>query len=66
MNNLTALTSDASITSLEISELVGSRHDDVKRSINRLIHQRVIAQPPMADVQISNDQERHRSDARTQ
>jgi phage regulator Rha-like protein len=39
------------MTSLEIAELVGSRHDDVKRSIERLVERRVIAQPPTADVQ---------------
>ena len=58
MNNLTALTNDASITSLEISELVGSRHDKVKQSIDRLINQKVIAQPPVGDVQISGGNNR--------
>lgn len=41
----------ASMTSLEIAQLVGNRHDDVKRSIERLVFRSVIAQPPMADVQ---------------
>lgn len=36
--------------SLEISELVNSRHDDVKRSIERLAERGVIARPPMAVV----------------
>ncbi|OTG64364.1 DNA-binding protein [Acinetobacter sp. ANC 4470] len=36
------------ITSLDISELVLSRHDDVKRSIERLVERGVIALPPMA------------------
>ena len=39
------------MTSLQIAELVESRHDDVKRSIERLANRGVIAQPPMADVQ---------------
>lgn len=39
------------MTSREIAELVESRHDDVKRSIERLVNKGVIAQPPMADVQ---------------
>lgn len=37
-----------SITSFDISELVLSRHDDVKRSIERLAERGVIALPPMA------------------
>lgn len=41
----------ASMTSLEIAQLVRNRHDDVKRSIERLVSRGVIAQPPMADVQ---------------
>jgi len=44
-----------SMTSLQIAELVESRHDDVKRSIERLVNQGVIVQPPMAD--------EHKSDA---
>lgn len=37
------------MTSQEIAELVESRHDDVKRSIERLANRGVIVQPPMAD-----------------
>lgn len=37
------------MSSREIADLVGSRHDDVKRSIERLAARRVISQPPMAD-----------------
>jgi len=48
-NSLLAAT--ASITSRDIAELVGSRHDDVRRSIERLVKQGVIARPPTADVQ---------------
>ena len=38
-----------SINSLQISELVQSRHDSVKRTIERLVQQEVIVQPPMVD-----------------
>lgn len=38
-----------SMTSLEIAELVQSRHDKVKQSIERLAERGVIAQPPMVD-----------------
>lgn len=40
-----------SVTSLEISDLVQSRHDDTKRSIIRLAEKGVIACPPVAVVQ---------------
>lgn len=39
------------MTSLEIAEVVNSRHDDVKRSIKRLAERGVIVQPPSADEQ---------------
>ena len=42
--------SEQSMTSLEISELVQSRHDKVKQSIERLVERDVIAQPPMGSV----------------
>lgn len=38
-----------SINSLQISELVQSRHDSVKRTIERLVQQEVIVQPPMVN-----------------
>lgn len=37
------------MSSLEIAELVGSRHDKVKKSIERLVERGVIAKPPMGD-----------------
>lgn len=40
---------EQSMTSLEIAELVQSRHDDVKRSIERLAERGVISKPPLAD-----------------
>ena len=39
----------AKMTSLEIAELVESRHDSVKRTIERLANQGVIVQPPSVD-----------------
>lgn len=44
-----------SITSLDISELVQSRHDKVKQSIERLVERGVIAQPPMGNVEKINN-----------
>lgn len=38
------------MTSQEIADLVGSRHDDVKRSITRLAERGTIQLPPMAEV----------------
>ena len=43
--------SEASMTSLEIAELVGSRHPDVRRSIARLIKSGIIHKPPSAIVE---------------
>ncbi|WP_198078792.1 phage antirepressor KilAC domain-containing protein [Acinetobacter calcoaceticus] len=40
-----------SMTSLEIAELVEKRHDNVKRTIENLINQLVIASPQIEDVQ---------------
>lgn len=42
-----------SMTSLEIAELVGSRHDKVKQSIYRLVNRGVIQHPPMGEVENS-------------
>ena len=39
------------MSSQEIADLVESRHDSVKRTIERLANQGVIAQPPLVDVQ---------------
>lgn len=51
MQNSLTLTAGNAVTmsSREIAELVGSRHDDVKRSIERLVQRGVIVQPPSAD-----------------
>mgnify|MGYP003603493002 CR=1 FL=1 len=48
MNQLVNL-SMLTMNSLEITELVQSRHDKVKQSIERLTERGVISQPPMVD-----------------
>lgn len=40
----------ATMTSLDIAEVVNSRHDDVKRSLRRLADRGVIQLPPLAEV----------------
>jgi len=49
MNAIMNMESTLTMTSREIADLVGSRHDDTKRSIERLANQGVIVQPPVAD-----------------
>lgn len=49
--NLNALT----MTSLEIADLVESRHDSVKRTIERLANQGVISLPPLVEVKIQRE-----------
>ncbi|EDA9141900.1 hypothetical protein A4O06_23865, partial [Salmonella enterica subsp. enterica serovar Typhimurium] len=41
----------ATMTSIEIAKLVGSRHSDVKRSIERLVAKGVIQHTPLATVE---------------
>lgn len=43
------LLDDVKMTSIEIAELVGSRHDNVKRAIERLAERVLIQLPPMED-----------------
>ena len=43
------LLDDIKMTSIEIAELVGSRHDNVKRAIERLAERGLIQLPPMED-----------------
>ncbi|MBC0922638.1 Rha family transcriptional regulator [Escherichia coli] len=43
------LLDDVKMTSIEIAELVGSRHDNVKRAIERLAERGLIQLPPMED-----------------
>ncbi|GGZ83099.1 DNA-binding protein [Ignatzschineria indica] len=47
MFNLTLQNREVRMTSLDISELTGSRHDSVKRSIERLADSGIIVRPPM-------------------
>lgn len=44
------LSSNISMTSKEIAELVDSRHDSVKRTVERLAKSRVIQLPPLVEV----------------
>lgn len=50
MNELINVTSALTMSSREIADLVESRHDDVKRSIERLAERSIIQLPPLADV----------------
>jgi len=45
----------SSMTSLEIAELVDSRHDNVRRTIERLTNQGVISLPPLEEVRIKRE-----------
>ncbi|NIA45536.1 MULTISPECIES: Rha family transcriptional regulator [Providencia] len=47
MNDL--INTNASMTSKEIAELVGSREDSVKRTIERLVDKGIISKPPMVN-----------------
>jgi len=49
------------MSSREIAELLEKRHDDVKRSILRLVDRGVIVQPPMADEQDTDKMGRKRT-----
>lgn len=53
----------ARMSSREIAELVGSRHDKVKQSIERLADRKVIVQPPMGDEQINDTLGRPRTES---
>lgn len=45
----------ATMTSLEIAELVASRHDKVKQSIERLVGRGTISLPPMGEVKVQRE-----------
>lgn len=51
MSDLVTLTSQVSMTSKDIADLLGSRHSDVKLSIERLMDKGIIAQSAMAFMQ---------------
>ena len=46
---LPELNKERTMSSIEIADLLGSRHDSVKRSIERLVESKVISQPPSVD-----------------
>lgn len=46
---LPTLNKERTMSSIEIADLLGSRHDSVKRSIDRLVEANVISQPPVVD-----------------
>ena len=58
MNDL--ITTPASMTSIEIAELVNSRHDSVKRTVETLVAKGVIAQPQSVDEQSTDSMGRTR------
>jgi phage regulator Rha-like protein len=64
MNDLTNITGNGPVTmsSREIAELVNSRHDKVKQSIERLAERGVIVLPPMGDEHFSDAMGRPRSE----
>lgn len=53
----------ARMSSREIAELVGSRHDKVKQSIERLAEREVIVHPPMGDEQFNDTLGRLRTES---
>jgi phage antirepressor YoqD-like protein len=55
--------SRTTMSSREIADLVNSRHDKVKQSIERLVERGVIVQPPMGDEQIRDSLGRPRTEA---
>lgn len=55
MNALTLLNSSVTMTSREIAELTGSRHDNVMTSISRLMEKGVISNPALQDFEEINN-----------
>ena len=53
--NVTQAVPAAIMTSLQIAELVQSRHEEVKRSIERLSQRGVISLPPTAGVKVQRE-----------
>lgn len=56
MNSLTTVSLQQTMTSREIAELVESRHDSVKRTIERLAESGAIVLPPLVNVKNDNGQ----------
>lgn len=61
MNLIPTSGAGQTMSSREIADLVDSRHDSVKRSIDRLIATQVIVRPPSVDEQIPDDMGRVRT-----
>lgn len=57
MNSLTIASQNQTMSSREIADLVESRHDAVKKSIERLVDRDVIQCPPMANFKNINNVE---------
>ena len=57
MFELSKINTEATMSSREISDLVESRHDAVKKSIERLVDRGVIQSPPMANFKNINNVE---------
>lgn len=55
MADLTLSSKEPTMTSRQIAELVESRHDSVKRTIERLAETGIIVRPPMVDEQSFDD-----------
>lgn len=54
--NLTSInTTQPTMTSRDIAELVDSRHDDVKQSIERLAERGAISLPPLGEVNVERE-----------
>jgi len=53
--NISSSSEEITMSSREIAELVESRHDDVKRSIQRLAEKGIISLPPLAEVKIQRE-----------
>jgi phage antirepressor YoqD-like protein len=49
MNDLILTSNQLTMSSKDISILLGTRHDSVKRTIDRLVDNHVISRPPMVD-----------------
>ena len=49
MNARIIASTNLTMSSREIAELVNSRHDSVKRTVDRLVESEVISQPPSVD-----------------
>lgn len=63
MNELINRSAELTMSSRDIAELVESRHDSVKRTIERLAERAIIVQPPLVDEQVTDSMGRPRSES---